>query len=157
MNNPDAVAEKVLAVLEASLASTLAEYESTYSDDVELGTPTFWRAPQRHYPGDLNVVVVIDTPIWVNSSDEDYHRFTGRVDIIAAGQQDHATYTPAATVNKRVWRVARAVQSLVHTSTLLDTVEMAYVQDMEFASPLDGHDSQEQHVTAALDIVAAAA
>jgi len=148
MDAPDIIAEHVVTTLAGGLAGELASMEAGYADFIELGTPAYWRAVQDNYPGDLNLVVIMDQADPLN--DNIRHRYTGRVEVIAAGQQGHATYNAAETVNKRAWRAARGVQALLHNQTLSDNVDRVFVEEMVFSSSLDGDEAQEQRIDVAL-------
>lgn len=148
MDAPDIIAEHIVTTLSGGLAGELTSMEASYADSIELGTPAYWRAVQENYPGDLNLVVVMDQADPLN--DDNRHRYTGRVEVIVAGQQGHATYSAAETVNKRAWRAARGVQALLHNKTLSDNVDRVFVEEMLFSSSLDGDEAQEQRIDVAL-------
>ncbi len=132
--DPARIAQEVADFMNTNLGATLTTVEAEYGDGITLGpVDYYWTFPQSKYPGELNVVVYPVQTEPLNSGDQrQQHQLS--LEVIAAGQQDHATYSSVEVLNKRAWRVEYAIHTLLNNSTLGDTVGRVFVDEANAAA-----------------------
>ena len=129
--NPQDACNNIVTVLTAGMSAKLAALNTSYDDGITLAAVSaYWRAPQELYPKDVNIVVVALGTEAINSP-EQRQQHDLMVEVIVAGNQSSTAYSGAEMVTIRLWRTVRAVQELLNTTTLSDSVDQAYVERVD--------------------------
>ena len=129
--NPQDACNNIITVLTAGMSAKLAALNTSYDDGITLAAVSaYWRAPQELYPKDVNIVVVALGTEAINSP-EQRQQHDLMVEVIVAGNQSSTAYSGAEMVTIRLWRTVRAVQELLNTTTLSDSVDQAYVERVD--------------------------
>jgi hypothetical protein len=150
MQSRDQIVEFLITELTANLGASLTTIEADYNDGITLGTPTYWRAEQGHYPGDFNIVIFVETK-GIDDSPPLPRIYGGRASIVSFLNQSHATFEPAEVLNKRVWRQAVSLQDALENKRF-SSVDRIFVSEMNFISSLDGDELSGQQIDVGLDI-----
>ena len=129
--NPQDSANSIITVLNSGMAAKLGSLDSSYNDGITLDTvDAYWRAPQEHYPGKVNIVVVATSTETINSPDQRETNYIS-IELIVTGSQSSSTYSGTEMITIRLWRTCRAVQELLNKTTLSTAVDQCYIDRID--------------------------